>query len=373
MRSTLSNGEGSFRPGPSRVFVLLEIGEDKAFVAASNDEALRGRTIPWTSGKGQLAPAVLHAFHLTVAVHRPFGTEHKQWELVCGARGNTSIPLEELIDDWTLQLVQQIAEQRDEQPSAIARAPAPQEHKEEPVTTSAPKRGLDTDSLVLCFQPIFDVTLRRATRAEALLRFQSAEGGLLLWDEFTKPDEVNKIADADRWVLRQVLDHVGEWSERDGLRAVHVNLALHDHNTLNDLLGILRAATPRVRAALAIEINGVTDYAAPNFVEMVQSFTQAGASVGIELAGQTALELALLRRLPLSFVKVQTEASAVELAEVFGWDVFATRVQAAPQWELLRQHGVKFAQGYALEAPLTVADFEQWLKARITPRSLTLS
>lgn len=365
----MSNGGGSYRSGPARVFALLEIVDDRARIAASNDSTLRGRTIEWIPPEGhQLSADVLQALDMNVAVHRPFKTVRKAWVLVCGARGNASIPLEELIDDWTLQLVQQIAEQQDQPTAAATNAKA---EEEQLARAPAKKRGLQTEQLVLCFQPIFDVTLRRATRAEALLRYQSREGELQLWPEFITPDE-DRVADGDRWVMRQVLKHAGEWSERHGIRNVHVNLVMHDDRTQTDLLDMLRAATPRERAAIAVEINGVTDYAAPRFVEMVNSFADAGATVGIELASQTALELALLRGLPLRFVKVHVDTSTAELAEVFGWDVFATRVQVPPQWELLRQHGVKFAQGYALEPPLTIADFENWIKARIVPRSLAV-
>lgn len=337
-----------------RIFALLEIRGKQALVTASNDEGLRGRNISWSNGGDRLPPPVLNALDLNVAMHRPFSTASKKWVLVFGARSESASPPD--LDEWTVQIVRQLAEQQDrESPPA-----QPAENSE---------RKIEDRPYVLCFQPIFDVVLRKAMHAEALLRYRSPDGELLLWPEFTRSDP-RVIADADRWVLRQSVERVARWAERYGMRAVHVNLTLHEGRDLEELLGMLRTLGTSERKGVAIEINGVTDYAAPRFVQMVEALAQAGTSVGLELAGQTALELALLRRLPISFVKVDADTHAAELAEVFRWDVFLTRVQAAPDWDHLRRQGVKFAQGYALEAPLTVADFNSWLEARVTPQAV---
>lgn len=337
-----------------RIFALLEIRGEQALVTASNDEALRGRTIPWINAGDRLTPVVLNALDLNVAMHRPFETGTKHWVLVFGARSESATPPD--LDEWTVQLVRQLAEQQDRESS-------PAEISQDTETR------IDNRPYVLCFQPVFDVVLRKATHAEALLRYRSPEGELLSWPEFTRSD-ARTIADADRWVLHQSLQRAAQWSEKYGIRSIHVNLTLHEGRELEALLGMLRAVGPSDRKAIAIEINGVSDYAAPRFVQMAEALAQAGTSVGLELAGQTAIELALLRRLPISFVKVDSDTHAAQLAEVFRWDVFLTRVQGPPQWDDLRQHGVKYAQGYALESPLTVADFSSWLEARVTPAAV---
>jgi len=352
----------------SRVFALLEITGDQAYVSASNDRVLRGLTIAWSEPGDRLPPTLLHTLSLNVALHKVFHTATKHWVLVCGSRGNEQVALGDLLNDWTLELVQQLAEGQDEGAVAIiepAAAPAP---ITPPFSHITPKRELDTQPLVLCFQPIFDVSRRRVTRAEALLRYQSADNGLLLWQEFTAPEVPAISALADRWVLPQVLQRVDEWSERYGITAVHVNFLMHDDATLKDLLDIIAAASPQSRAALAIEINDVVDYTSPRFIHVVQSLAETGAAVGIELGDHASPEIASLRSLPISFVKVDNDAIAPELSDT--WDVFVTRVQAPPNWERLNQRGVKFVQGYALEAPLTSADFEQWLKSGVVPQTV---
>src|SRR5690606_11672495 len=64
-------------------------------------------------------------------------------------------------------------------------------------------RALDEDQLLLCLQPKIDCRTRAAVGAEALVRWQHPELGLLMPEAFVDAvEQTGGIAHLTRWVLR---------------------------------------------------------------------------------------------------------------------------------------------------------------------------
>ena len=91
----------------------------------------------------------------------------------------------------------------------------------------------------------------------------------------------------------------------------------------------------------------------------VESLRELHVATGVDLCEVTTASLPLLSELPLRFVKIRSDEAAYAPLETLPWDVCLTHVQLAPDWESLRERGIKYVQGYALEPPITIADFER--------------
>jgi EAL domain-containing protein (putative c-di-GMP-specific phosphodiesterase class I) len=379
----LNKIEGSPPAGLPRIFALLRIVGEQAVVFVSNDATLRERTMPWKREGNVLPASVLQALRLNIAVHQSLRVHDEEWVLVCGARGAGALALPEPLDDWSLELIEQLV---------IRGVPASPGNREPPysrITTSddteqrpppnnafdrAKKttQGFSKQQLILCAQPIFDVVSRRATHVEVYARYRSDDQTLLLWPEFANPQNPAACTETDQWALEQALERAQQWTQRYAIRAIHVNVTLHDESVRNTLLQRITAAPQYARETLAIEIGGVTDFATNGFIAMAQTFARAGVAVGVELCDYTLPQLVQLRRLPISFVKVTADEAALGLGDTLPWDIFITRVQANPAWRLLQSAGVKFVQGYALAPPVTAPDFERWIQVRVTPPALAV-
>jgi EAL domain-containing protein (putative c-di-GMP-specific phosphodiesterase class I) len=377
----LNKIEGSPSAGLPRIFVLLRIDGARACVFVSNDPALRELTLPWKREGNVLPASVVQTLRFNIAVHQSFRVDDEEWVLVCGARGAGALALPEPLDDWSLELIERLiirglsaSHNGDRSYSEIVTS----ELIEQSASSSGPAYpksamdGFSKQRLILCVQPIFDVASRRATHVEVYARYRCDDQTLLLWPEFANPQNPQAYAQTDEWAIEQALEHAQEWTDRYAVRAIHVNLTVHDESVRNKLLQRVAAAPQHVRETLAIEIGGVTDFSGSGFIAMVQTFTRTGVAVGVELRDYTLPQLAQLRRLPVSFVKIKADEAALGLADTLPWHIFITQVQAAPAWRLLQSAGVKFVQGYALAPPVTGPDFERWVALRVTPPALAV-
>src|SRR5690606_2322897 len=88
------------------------------------------------------------------------------------------------------------------------------------------RQAIELDQLRLHYQPQVDLTTRRITGAEALLRWQHPERGLLFPGSFIPiAEESGLIVELGTWVLRAALRQCREW-EQAGLGPVPVAVNL---------------------------------------------------------------------------------------------------------------------------------------------------
>ena len=81
-------------------------------------------------------------------------------------------------------------------------------------TTSALKRAIANGSLLLHYQPIFDLTSNQILGVEALVRWKDADRGLIMPLEFIDlAEQSNLIHDLGRWVLRASLAQLAAWKD----------------------------------------------------------------------------------------------------------------------------------------------------------------
>ena len=245
------------------------------------------------------------------------------------------------------------------------------------------RRALDTDELVVHYQPFFAVRAdhgrvqARATGVEALVRWEHPERGLVPPDEFVPVAErTGLIAELGRHVLRRAVDDTARW-ERAGLLQpgfrVHVNLAaqqLHSGGVLSDVVDALDTYGLRgERLCLEVTESGLLD---------VREFTPEAAArfrdVGVDLAlddfGTGFSSLTQLRTFPFSVVKVDRSfvaglgasdddeaivSAVVTLAHRIGITPVAEGVESVAQLQRLLRLGCTTVQGYLLARPAPAA------------------
>lgn len=331
----------------------------RAQVVASNDETLRGSTIDW-KGEGEgIPPGALRDLRLDFAVEQPFAAGGTQWRLVCGARGAGRFVLPDLLDDWALEVLRQLAE------CNSITSPSPEVPAESAPRIAPAARTQTANVLALCIQPIFSIALRRATRAELLVRSLAADGSMLHWPQFASlPANDAAAFEADQWALRQALEMAARLSHEHAIQKLHVNVRVYENAHLAVLLEMLSSVTPALRALTAFEIQPDGDFLSEAFAQMVRALNDAGCEVGAELTDCTFAQLARLSILPLSFVKIPAEHARGGWIDALPWDIFLTRVESPRYWNVLESCGASFVQGFGIEPPLTAPDFETWLGSR---------
>jgi diguanylate cyclase len=241
--------------------------------------------------------------------------------------------------------------------------------------------AIDAGELVVYFQPKVEMAGGAVVGAEALVRWQHPERGLVPPSEFIPlAEQTGLMQPLTLFVLERSLAACRRWhaSGRDMSVAVNVATANLFDREFPAVVGRLLLASGVDPAKLVIEITE----------NSVMTDPQRGGAVlgelrelGVELAlddfGTGYSSLSYLARLPVSELKIDRSfvmdlmvrsneviVSAVgDLARNLGLRLVAEGVEDLPTWRRLRTHGCNEAQGFYLARPMPEHELKAWLEA----------
>lgn len=239
------------------------------------------------------------------------------------------------------------------------------------------RRALVRDELRLHYQPIVRMASGRIVGAEALVRWQHPERGLIGPAEFIAVAEATGlITELGGWVLSEAARQVGAW-QAQGLPplfvAVNASARQLRQGALLRQLDAALAATPLAVGRLEIEITEHT------LVEDGQdtaltllALRERGVRMAIDDFGTGLSSLAYLKRLPVDKLKVdrgfvhelpgnQGDLAIVQavlsMARSLGLAVVAEGVETAAQQQVLLQAGCEYGQGWHFGRPMPAEAF----------------
>lgn len=216
--------------------------------------------------------------------------------------------------------------------------------------------------------------------AEALIRWQHPERGLLLPASFLPTTEHHPLAgDLGDWVIHTALDQVERWRPQGLDIPVSVNLSTHQLQQADfvDHLQRLLAAHPGVAPA-SLELEIMEASAAADLAQVSQVI-QACHRIGVTLAlddfgtGYSSLhQLKILAvdqlKIDQSFVRNMLDSpddlailkGVLGLATAFHRQVIAEGVETREHSELLLQLGCELVQGNGIAKPMPPQEFLAW-------------
>ena len=251
------------------------------------------------------------------------------------------------------------------------------------------RQALERGEFRLDYQPRMDVASGRLTGAEALVRWEHPEHGLLSPARFVPvAEETGLIVPLGNWILREACLQVQRWrSSGLALHQVSINMSARQFGspTLVDTVADVLRETGLLPACLDLEITESL------MMENVEAFTMrlhALKNLGVQLSvddfGTGYSSLNYLRQFPVdrlkidrSFVRdIAQDASdaaivlaVIQLGHVLGLSVTAEGVESAEQLAFLRRHGCDEVQGYYLSPPISADAFEAMLTRNLQAQS----
>ena len=238
---------------------------------------------------------------------------------------------------------------------------------------TALRRALDSERLRLLYQPIADLDTGRIVGAEALIRYEDPELGLISPSEFLDvAEDSGLIVPIGNWVVVEACRQARIWQERCGdlQFRVSVNLSarqMADVGLVDTLERALRhEGLPRGTVALEIT-ESVLMEAAGSTLRVLDRLKEAGSQLGIDDFGTGYSSLTYLRRFPVDFVKIDQSfvsglgsdpedtaivTAVVGLGKSLGLVTVAEGVETAGQVAILRRLDCDLAQGYHFSRPI---------------------
>jgi diguanylate cyclase (GGDEF)-like protein/PAS domain S-box-containing protein len=245
-------------------------------------------------------------------------------------------------------------------------------------------KALDNQELQLYYQPKLSLENGRITGVEALMRWHSAELGLVLPSRFIPVlEDSGLVVEAGEWAIRTACRQLRNWREA-GLPPlrVAVNLStrqLRELSFVSVVADVLKETA--VDGDLEIEITeSLLIGNVGNLMASLQKLHDLRVHVTLDDFGTGYSSLSHLRHYPIDTIKIDgsfvadiTESRAdaeiihtiINMGKTLNRTVVAENVETEEQVKLLREYGCNEIQGYYVCKPLPAADLTEFLKKRM--------
>jgi EAL domain-containing protein (putative c-di-GMP-specific phosphodiesterase class I) len=236
------------------------------------------------------------------------------------------------------------------------------------------------NEFVLHYQPKVDMHSGCVVGAEALIRWQHPEKGLLAPAAFLPLIEDHQLAvDLGEWVINTALTQIGLWQSLGLHLPVSVNVGarqLQQGNFVERLQAIM-ARHPQVSpGSLELEL---LETSALVDIEQVSKVIEICQGMGVKFAlddfGTGYSSLTYLKRLHVTLLKIDQSfvrdmlddpddlailQGVIGLAASFNCEVIAEGVETVAHGTALLKLGCNLAQGYGIARPMTAERVPAW-------------
>lgn len=240
--------------------------------------------------------------------------------------------------------------------------------------------SLEHGDFDLYYQPQVEGSGGAIWGAEALIRWHHPEKGMVPPGDFISlAEETGLIIPLGEWVLAEAAKQVVQWREQGLTLTVSVNISalqFAQPDFLEKVLKIVKeaGANPKDIELELTESVLMTDIDAS--VATLQRFNDLGYRIAIDDFGTGFSSLNYLRHLPIHLLKIDQSFiremhsekaalaivdSVISLAHSLGMETIAEGVESQEEWEILRDRGCGYIQGYFFAKPMPSEEFEQWL------------
>ncbi|MES2580204.1 MAG: EAL domain-containing protein [Pseudomonadota bacterium] len=241
--------------------------------------------------------------------------------------------------------------------------------------------ALAANQFKLHYQPIVDLASGSIHKAEALIRWQHPQRGLVSPVEFIPiAEHTGMIIEIGDWVFAEAVRQVAQWRQHDIDFQISINRspvqfrANHNHH-LNWVKHL--QARGLSGNSICIEITeGLLLDARDVVISQLANYHKAGIQIAIDDFGTGYSSLAYLRKFDIDYVKIDRSFTTnihpdsndlvlceaiIAMAHKLGKKVVAEGIETQEQLDLLIAAGCDFGQGYLFSKPIPAKEFENLL------------
>jgi EAL domain-containing protein (putative c-di-GMP-specific phosphodiesterase class I) len=244
------------------------------------------------------------------------------------------------------------------------------------------RRALERGEFVLYYQPQITLDSGHICGAEALIRWQHPDRGLMRPACFIPVAEESGIIEGiGEWVLRTACAHHRAWRAA-GLATLRlgVNLSacqLRQRGLVEKVrAALLGSGLDPGQGALELEVTEMILQTPMSNLQKLWELKELGILLTIDHFGTGHLSLGSLKHLPLNRLKIDrsfiehlpgdtddaaTTSAIIAIGGVLGLTVLAEGVEKREQLEFLQARGCAEAQGYLFSEPMPEAQFRHLL------------
>ncbi|MBV8666113.1 MAG: EAL domain-containing protein [Burkholderiaceae bacterium] len=253
------------------------------------------------------------------------------------------------------------------------------------------RRALDRDEFKLFVQPKLRLDTGECTGAEALVRWQHPEKGMIFPDSFIPfSEKTGFVRLLTRWMLEKSAVLSRDLATAGIKVKLSVNLSARDLLDQNLALKFSEVLSRyRVQASeFCLEITESSIMDDPiRALQTLEGLHAMGVDLSIDDFGTGYSSLAYLKRLPVDELKIDKSfvmnmerdvddakivRSTIDLGHNMGLRVVAEGIESEAVWEILSRMGCDQGQGYFMSRPIAADQFAEWVRQWVPPRAVEL-
>ncbi|WP_076408955.1 GGDEF domain-containing phosphodiesterase [Shewanella sp. UCD-KL12] len=242
------------------------------------------------------------------------------------------------------------------------------------------KSAIESDELVLFYQPKLDLKLNKVTHVEALVRWQHPDRGMIPPDTFIPiAEQMGQMNALTRWVINESIDQYLRWKAQGVELGIAINISaenLKDSHFCQYVLDVIADRNVPIEA-LTLEITEDAVVSDPeNAIKQLKVLKKYGLKLSIDDYGTGYSSLAQLKQLPVDELKIDKSFvqnlmvnlddqiivnSTLQLAHSLGLRVVAEGIEEEGALKWLAERGCEMGQGYFLSKPVDAEQIVDWL------------
>ena len=249
------------------------------------------------------------------------------------------------------------------------------------MTKSKLKRAFERNELLVHYQPKYSIETGQIIGAEALVRWELPERGIILPSDFIPiAEESNLIVEIGEWVLHRVCEDFLYWRRSvasPGRISVNLSLKqLRQPNFIHRISSILRSyeVSP---TSLELEITESTLMEDPDrTIKLLDELYSLGLHLAIDDFGTGYSSLSALQQFPISTLKIDKSfvrdiaissddativQTIIHMGQNLKMDVVAEGVESEDQLNLLQQMDCTYVQGLLFGDPMSSDNYLELL------------
>lgn len=243
------------------------------------------------------------------------------------------------------------------------------------------RAAIENDQLILFYQPQQDLSDNKMCGAEALVRWQHPNRGMLPPFEFINlAEDTGLIIPLGSWVLDRVCRQIIEW-QNDGVPVVPIAVNVSTHQIeRGDLFEVVTGILNHYQVDPSLLKLEITENSLVNVDEKIiaqlDALVEHGVLLAIDDFGTGYSSLGYLKNLPVKtlkidrcFVKDLSEgtddasivSAIIRLGHSLNMEIVAEGVETEEQRELLRKKKCNIIQGYFYGRPVSASDYLEFV------------
>ena len=245
----------------------------------------------------------------------------------------------------------------------------------------------------MVYQPIVNLENHKIAKAEALIRWQHPEKGLISPADFIPiAEEAGLITEISEWIFNEVSQQLKHWRLtycQDLMISINTSPVQY-RNQGKQIIAWTESLKAQGISPQAIAFEITENLLMENQTEVVNvldNVRQQGIAVSIDDFGTGYCSFSYLKNYAIDYLKIDKSfvqnmsannkdaalcEAIIVMASKLNIDVIAEGIETEQQQKFLAEAGCLFGQGYLLSRPLTKDNFEQLLikqNSKISPES----